>query len=1102
MDVQLPVRGLSTVEDSFREFTKPEVMSGDNQVFCEELDKKTDASKGLKFVAFPYFLILQLKRFDMDYNTWQRVKLHDDVSFPHQLDVSEFLDAAQAEAPADGHVYELYSVCIHTGSALGGHYYAYIKDLGTGEWLQFNDAKVSKLTPKELFQVVGRVNTDDEEGSVDKDETAGNADAATGNPCEATADGEATNKAATMSAAAAASMAGSSGATEEKTEGRVSEANEGKDGKQGKKMAKSSCNAYMLVYRRVDAAANVNEVDKLTIPEAIREEIREDNATFGVQRAEWQRQKDILRVRCSMENCEDDGKPNRNARVEINCHETVEALTAKVHDAFKLADEGIVLERVRLRHFHAVKNLSLAPLDALPVVVPLGDIHEEGDGAEDGSSGHGVPRTLINLGLTSATSLRLEVRSVEGVFAPWSEGDIAIAVRRLVPPGKGEEGGEGGGASEEHTYTRPQELSVPGQGIVGDVRRLVADLCSIPVERCQMVLLPPSRLERPRILLDDKASMSDLSLIDGADIRAEECEDIQAGGSMIVQLIDDELNLVAVKYNVLPNADGDGNSVGETGGAAAGKMQVYRGADLRSPLKDLKDAIGRELGENPGGFRLRRTPNGPELKDLSKTLSSFGFTDGSSLYLERGTPLVPGEYRIRLFTQGPSADGDDTTEGVVDGEGGGGEEKEGGAVPAFPPAVPAVPVAVPPLLSVPAAPAAVGPPSIVPAPIPVPCPPAAETPSEWACSICTVVNEASVRSCFVCGQGNNPHKIAPRKPPPVLAPPPPPQMGGKGGPPPPPPLAPPPLPGAGVKNDAATQGDDSEGGRPLTHRCDVVARKDMSLDDFKKAVSDALQSASDVSTDMKAGDGDDGDDASSWVIPPEYMRVGEKGSGNRVATIYIDTRSLLENAGRLGLVDGKELVVQRTQTQEVLTEDSVLLFVRRWHPVKYTLSAPQEMVAERSGSVNDLCALLITRDDDEENKINIDDIKITKPWLWQLKDYDNVPKMTWRDGGGDKLVLDKAYRFKHGDVLLYKDGSLQERWQPSTDEAAAKEAADNRPREQAMKIFTPKEMRERAEMKKQAAAALVAANEQARQDAIERSGVGVLCGPPPPVPRP
>ena len=169
MDVQLPVRGLRTIEDSFREFTKAEVMSGDNQVFCEELNKKTDASKGLKFVAFPYFLILQLKRFDMDYNTWQRVKLHDDVSFPHTLDVAEFIDAAEvmsSEENPGGDVnregtsneYELFSVCIHTGSALGGHYYAYIKDFLSGKWLQFNDAKVTELTADELYRVVGRSN--------------------------------------------------------------------------------------------------------------------------------------------------------------------------------------------------------------------------------------------------------------------------------------------------------------------------------------------------------------------------------------------------------------------------------------------------------------------------------------------------------------------------------------------------------------------------------------------------------------------------------------------------------------------------------------------------------------------------------------------------------------------------------------------------------------------------------------------------------------------------------------------------------------------------------------------------------------------------------
>lgn len=31
-------------------------------------------------------------------------------------------------------VYELYAVLIHSGSALGGHYYAYIRSLGDGKW--------------------------------------------------------------------------------------------------------------------------------------------------------------------------------------------------------------------------------------------------------------------------------------------------------------------------------------------------------------------------------------------------------------------------------------------------------------------------------------------------------------------------------------------------------------------------------------------------------------------------------------------------------------------------------------------------------------------------------------------------------------------------------------------------------------------------------------------------------------------------------------------------------------------------------------------------------------------------------------------------------
>jgi ubiquitin C-terminal hydrolase len=37
-------------------------------------------------------------------------------------------------------IYELYSVMIHSGGAMGGHYYAFTKNFETGKWYKFNDS--------------------------------------------------------------------------------------------------------------------------------------------------------------------------------------------------------------------------------------------------------------------------------------------------------------------------------------------------------------------------------------------------------------------------------------------------------------------------------------------------------------------------------------------------------------------------------------------------------------------------------------------------------------------------------------------------------------------------------------------------------------------------------------------------------------------------------------------------------------------------------------------------------------------------------------------------------------------------------------------------
>ena len=51
------------------------------------------------------------------------------------LDMTPFLAAGDAPVAPQSHMYELFSIMIHSGSALGGHYYAYIKSFNNGSGL-------------------------------------------------------------------------------------------------------------------------------------------------------------------------------------------------------------------------------------------------------------------------------------------------------------------------------------------------------------------------------------------------------------------------------------------------------------------------------------------------------------------------------------------------------------------------------------------------------------------------------------------------------------------------------------------------------------------------------------------------------------------------------------------------------------------------------------------------------------------------------------------------------------------------------------------------------------------------------------------------------
>ncbi|VDK67821.1 unnamed protein product, partial [Onchocerca ochengi] len=188
-----------SVEEALHAFIKPEVLEGSNKYYCEGCKRKQNALKGLRIIKFPYLLSIQLKRFDFDCNTFHRIKLNDKMTFPALLNLNEFVyDATKSEPPKkmnwasavsvpsvliclnylvsraeqnsshldeqevdmllkrDGpFLYELFSVMVHQGSALGGHYFAYIKNMDQNKWFCFNDSSVTCASIEDIHRTFG-----------------------------------------------------------------------------------------------------------------------------------------------------------------------------------------------------------------------------------------------------------------------------------------------------------------------------------------------------------------------------------------------------------------------------------------------------------------------------------------------------------------------------------------------------------------------------------------------------------------------------------------------------------------------------------------------------------------------------------------------------------------------------------------------------------------------------------------------------------------------------------------------------------------------------------------------------------------------------------
>jgi len=626
LDISLAVRNdfdhiyNDTLEKALLNYIGTEHLSGSNAYLCSHCQSPQPAAKGLKFKRFPSILMVQLKRFDLDYETMQRVKINDKVEFPYILNLNAFLDRKEKmeisiEAPVDtsraesrrkyadledlmpenveslllgyqklvrvdtlvhdlditslemdyiarkahmdrkaaenrlkrqedveryrmegDDVYELYSVLMHSGSAWGGHYYAYIRSFAHDRWYSFNDSSVTEIDEKDVEKAFG--------------------------------------------------------GTVKKTWGLIS----------------SAC-AYLLVYRRI-GPQNVNVIDDSEVPGYIMDEIGCERQKEEQERKDLEEKRQMLTVKVFYKGVDN--------LMDVAKSATLEDLKTLAIAKFGL--EGWDWKDIRLRAYDIYQ-----------------DIFQETYTSREHFS-------LDTLCFFNYKALALEVKPPEAAFEEYIPGAITLKICVWSPA-----------IALQGNMTLAKKIQGAMQVQMAREDSLLALLQKIGQKtgiavQAQRVLRRSlnsgyyEKISRPD---DYSKTILMLRIYEGMALYVEDKD--QSEVSNWKSEFERELFRYNIKFNNLDAAKSD-------------FVEFPNSAivDSRETVRQLKERIGQLVGVCPDQFIMKRgSRQSTEIKELNLKISQSSLYNGGAVFIERGTPTRPDEQRISLTYAEKSKSGPD-----------------------------------------------------------------------------------------------------------------------------------------------------------------------------------------------------------------------------------------------------------------------------------------------------------------------------------------------------------------------------------------------------------------------------------------------------------
>ena len=158
LGLNIEVKNKRHLSEGLSKFIESEVLEGDNAYFCEQCKRKVNTIKRVVIKKLPNHIMFVLKRFEFDFDTFNKVKINDFYEFPSTINMKPYTIYQNENGTVPAHEneyfeYKLAGIIIHLGIADAGHYYSLIQDRYSEtnyRWIEFNDTNVKNFDTSHL----------------------------------------------------------------------------------------------------------------------------------------------------------------------------------------------------------------------------------------------------------------------------------------------------------------------------------------------------------------------------------------------------------------------------------------------------------------------------------------------------------------------------------------------------------------------------------------------------------------------------------------------------------------------------------------------------------------------------------------------------------------------------------------------------------------------------------------------------------------------------------------------------------------------------------------------------------------------------------------